>query len=47
MKLSEDGLLLLGKKIKLNCDCLGISGGWTPSSSHAFTQSGGKLNFER
>ena len=32
-------------KIKLNCDCLGISGGWTPMV-HMHTQSGGKLDFK-
>ena len=31
-------------KIILDCDCLGIAGGWTPAV-HLFTQSGGKLKF--
>ena len=31
-------------KTLLDCDCLGISGGWTPAV-HLFTQSGGKLKF--
>ena len=44
MKLSEDGENVIGKKINYNCDCLGISGGWTPMV-HLFTQSGGKLKF--
>jgi len=44
MKLSDDGNTTIGKKIKLNCDCLGISGGWTPMV-HMHTQSGGKLDF--
>ena len=30
MELSDDGNTTIGNKIKLNCDCLGISGGWTP-----------------
>ena len=30
--------------INIICDCLGISGGWTPTV-HLFTQSGGKLKF--
>ncbi len=44
MKLSDDGTTVIGKKIKEECDCLGISGGWTPRV-HLFTQSGGKLKF--
>ncbi len=44
MQLSDDGTAVVGKKIKEECDCLGISGGWTPRV-HLFTQSGGKLNF--
>ena len=44
MKLSEDGSGVLGNKINFKCDCLGISGGWTPMV-HLFTQSGGKLKF--
>jgi len=44
MKLSEDGTNVVGNKIKEKCDCLGISGGWTPRV-HLFTQSGGKLKF--
>ena len=34
----------MGSKTSLSCDCLGISGGWTPAV-HLFTQSGGKLEF--
>ena len=45
MKLSEDGLSVTGKKINISCDCLGVSGGWTPAV-HLFTQSGGKLVFD-
>ena len=44
MKLSDDSAAVVGKKIKEECDCLGISGGWTPRV-HLFTQSGGKLKF--
>ena len=44
MKLSEDGTGVIGNKFKEECDCLGISGGWTPRV-HLFTQSGGKLKF--
>ena len=45
MKLSTDGENVVDKSIKLSCDCLGISGGWTPAI-HLFTQSGGKLKFK-
>ena len=44
-KLTADGESVVGKKIKINCDCLGMSGGWTPMV-HLFTQSGGKLKFK-
>ena len=44
MNLSEDGTNVIGKKIKVKCDCLAISGGWTPMV-HMHTQYGGKLNF--
>ena len=44
MSLSEDGSNVIGEKNKISCDCLGISGGWTPMV-HMHTQSGGKLNF--
>ncbi len=44
MKLSKDGQNVVGSKTSISCDCLGISGGWTPSV-HLFTQSGGKLKF--
>ncbi|MDA9604693.1 sarcosine oxidase subunit alpha family protein [Candidatus Pelagibacter sp.] len=44
MELSKDGQSTIGSKIKINCDCLGIAGGWTPAV-HLFTQSGGKLKF--
>ena len=43
-KLSKDGQKVVGSRINLSCDCLGISGGWTPAV-HLFTQSGGKLKF--
>ena len=44
MKISDDGSGVAGNKINFECDCLGISGGWTPMV-HLFTQSGGKLKF--
>ena len=44
MQLSKDGQKVVGSKILIGCDCLGISGGWTPAV-HLFTQSGGKLKF--
>ena len=44
MKLSIDGKSVVGPKTNLYCDCMGISGGWTPAV-HLFTQSGGKLKF--
>ena len=44
MQLSKDGQKVIGSKIDLKCDCLGVSGGWTPAV-HLFTQSGGKLKF--
>ena len=44
MKLSKDGQKVVGSKKSISCDCLGISGGWTPAV-HLFTQSGGKLKF--
>ncbi len=45
MKLSDDGSSVVGSKFNESCDCLGISGGWTPMV-HLFTQSGGKLKFK-
>jgi len=44
MKLSEDNRNTIGIKLKINCDLLCVSGGYTPAI-HLFTQSGGKLNF--
>jgi len=44
MSLSEDGSNVKGNAMKVICDCLSISGGWTPMV-HMHTQSGGKLNF--
>ena len=44
MQLSKDGQKVVGSKISIDCDCLGMSGGWTPAV-HLFTQSGGKLRF--
>ena len=44
MMLSKDDQSVTGPKINLDCDCLGVAGGWTPAV-HLFTQSGGKLKF--
>ncbi|MDB3888759.1 sarcosine oxidase subunit alpha family protein [Candidatus Pelagibacter sp.] len=44
MQLSKNGQNVIGSKTNLSCDCLGVSGGWTPAV-HLFTQSGGKLKF--
>ena len=45
MALSKDGLSFTStNKNILDCDCLGMAGGWTPAV-HLFTQSGGKLKF--
>jgi len=44
MQLSSDGQSVIGSKTNIDCDCLGMSGGWTPAV-HLFTQSGGKLKF--
>jgi len=44
MELSNDGQSVIGSKIIIDCDCLGMAGGWTPAV-HLFTQSGGKLKF--
>ena len=44
MELTKDGTSVVGNKIDINCDCLGMAGGWTPAV-HLFTQSGGKLKF--
>jgi sarcosine oxidase subunit alpha len=45
MELSKDGQSFTNtSKISLDCDCLGMAGGWTPAV-HLFTQSGGKLKF--
>ena len=44
MGLSKDGQSVIGTKTNIDCDCLGVAGGWTPAV-HLFTQSGGKLKF--
>ena len=44
MKLSNDNSSIIGNKLKINCDLLCVSGGYTPAV-HLFTQSGGKLIF--
>ena len=45
MKLSNDGMSVIGSKTSISCDCLGIAGGWTPAV-HLYTQSGNKLTFD-
>jgi sarcosine oxidase, subunit alpha len=40
-----DGQGRVGERRTLDCDCVGMSGGWTPSA-HLFSQSRGKLRFE-
>jgi sarcosine oxidase subunit alpha len=44
MKLSKDSQSVIDSKTDIDCDCLGMAGGWTPAV-HLFTQSGGKLKF--
>jgi sarcosine oxidase subunit alpha len=44
MELSKNGQSVIASKTNINCDCLGMAGGWTPAV-HLFTQSGGKLKF--
>ena len=44
MELSKDGTSVVGNRMDIDCDCLGMAGGWTPAV-HLFTQSGGKLKF--
>jgi len=44
MRLSDNNNSVVGKKIKIECDLMCVSGGYTPAV-HLFTQSGGKLNF--
>ena len=45
MQLSNNNNSVIGKKIKIECDLLCVSGGYTPAV-HLFTQSGGKLTFD-
>ena len=45
MKLSNNNNSVIGSKIKIDCDLMCISGGYTPAV-HLFTQSGGKLSFD-
>ena len=40
----KDYKKVVGNRTNISCDCLAISGGWTPTV-HLFTQSGGKLKF--
>jgi sarcosine oxidase subunit alpha len=44
MQLSSNDQSVVGSKTNIDCDCLGVAGGWTPAV-HLFTQSGGKLKF--
>ena len=45
MKLSNNNNSIVGDKIKISCDLLCVSSGYTPAV-HLFTQSGGKLAFD-
>ena len=45
MNLSKDNANVIGNKIKIDCDLLCVSGGYTPAV-HLFTQSGGKLAYD-
>ena len=45
MKLTDNNNSIVGDKIKISCDLLCVSGGYTPAV-HLFTQSGGKLAFD-
>ena len=45
MKLSNNNNSVVGDEIKISCDLLCVSGGYTPAV-HLFTQSGGKLAFD-
>ncbi|MXZ79964.1 MAG: sarcosine oxidase subunit alpha family protein [Gammaproteobacteria bacterium] len=45
MTLSEDGTRVVGKKRKIDCNLVGVSGGWTPTV-HLFSQSKGKLRYD-
>jgi sarcosine oxidase, subunit alpha len=45
MKLSNNNNSVTGSKIKIDCDLMCMSGGYTPAV-HLFTQSGGKLSFD-
>ena len=44
MTLAEDGKSVNGKKQHIDCDLVGVSGGWNPTV-HLFSQSKGKLKF--
>ena len=45
MKLSNNNNSVIGNPIKIDCDLLCVSGGYTPAV-HLFTQSGGKLLYD-
>ncbi len=44
MSLSEDGISVSGTITKINCDVIGVSGGWTPTV-HLFSHAQGKLKY--
>ena len=44
MQLSDDGKNVRGERNTLNCDLVGVSGGWTPTV-HLHSQGKGKLRF--
>ncbi len=43
--LSDDGSSLAGSTQKINCDLVGVAGGWTPTV-HLFSQAKGKLRYD-
>ncbi|MEZ5928628.1 MAG: sarcosine oxidase subunit alpha family protein [Parvularculaceae bacterium] len=43
--LDERGGAIAGKRMFIDCDCVLVSGGWSPAV-HLFSQSGGKLRFD-
>jgi sarcosine oxidase subunit alpha len=45
MDLGAEGKSVVGAARRIACDCVLVSGGWTPAV-HLFCQSGGKLDFE-
>ena len=45
MSLGEDGSSVNGEALRLDCDLLCVSGGWSPTV-HLFSQSGGRLRWD-